>query len=64
MYLCRELTEESYSHIGTRFGGRDHSTVIHAYRKIDEELESDTGLREDVSSLESRLRNQSLSSPL
>jgi chromosomal replication initiator protein len=64
MYLCRELTEESYSHIGTRFGGRDHSTVIHAYRKIDEKLESDTSLREDVSSLESRLRNQSLSSPL
>jgi len=64
MYLCRELTEESYSHIGTRFGGRDHSTVIHAYRKIDEKLESDTGLREDVSSLESRLRNRSLSSSL
>ncbi len=64
MYLCRELTDESYSHIGTRFGGRDHSTVIHAYRKIDEDLESDTSLREDVSSLESRLRNQSLSSPL
>jgi chromosomal replication initiator protein len=64
MYLCRELTDESYSHIGTRFGGRDHSTVIHAYRKIDEKLESDTSLREDVSSLESRLRNQSLSSPL
>ena len=64
MYLCRELTDASYSHIGTRFGGRDHSTVIHAYRKIEEELESDTGLREDVSSLKSRLRNQSLSSPL
>jgi chromosomal replication initiator protein len=64
MYLCRELTDESYSHIGTRFGGRDHSTVIHAYRKIDEKLESDTGLREDVSSLESRLRNRSLSSSL
>jgi chromosomal replication initiator protein len=64
MYLCRELTDESYSHIGTRFGGRDHSTVIHAYRKIDEKLESDTSLREDVSSLKSRLQNQSLSSPL
>jgi chromosomal replication initiator protein len=30
MYLCRELTDESYDHIGSRFGGRDHSTVIHA----------------------------------
>jgi len=64
MYLCRELTDKSYSNIGSRFGGRDHSTVIHAYRKIDEELDSDTGLREDVSSLKSRLQNQSLSSPL
>jgi chromosomal replication initiator protein len=64
MYLCRELTDKSYSNIGSRFGGRDHSTVIHAYRKIDDELDSDTGLREDVSSLKSRLQNQSLSSPL
>jgi len=62
MYLCRELTDKSYSHIGSRFGGRDHSTVIHAYRKIDEELESDAGLQEDISSLKSRLNNRSLSS--
>jgi len=64
MYLCRELTDDSYSHIGSRFGGRDHSTVIHAYRKINEALESDSSLRDDVSSLESRLQNQSLSSSL
>jgi chromosomal replication initiator protein len=64
MYLCRELTDESYSHIGTRFGGRDHSTVIHAYRKIEENLESDADLQDDISSLESRLRNRSLSSPM
>ena len=62
MYLCRELTEESYAHIGSRFGGRDHSTVIHAHRKIDEAQESDAGLRDDISALESQLRNQSLSS--
>ncbi|MFP4227782.1 MAG: helix-turn-helix domain-containing protein, partial [Salinivenus sp.] len=62
MYLCRELTDESYAHIGSRFGGRDHSTVIHAHRKIDEKMESEAGLREDVSALTSRLRNQSLSS--
>ena len=64
MYLCRELTDKSYSNIGSRFGGRDHSTVIHAYRKIEEELDSNTSLREDVSSLKSRLQNRSLSSPL
>ncbi|PSQ95678.1 MAG: chromosomal replication initiator protein DnaA [Bacteroidetes bacterium SW_9_63_38] len=64
MYLCRELTEDSYAHIGTRFGGRDHSTVIHAYRKIEEKVENDTDIQEDVSALQSRIRNQSLSSPL
>ncbi len=64
MYLCRELTDDSYSRIGTRFGGRDHSTVIHAYRKIEEKREEDADLREDISALESRLRNQSLSSAM
>jgi len=64
MYLCRELTDDSYSRIGTRFGGRDHSTVIHAYRKIEEEREDDPDLKEDLSALESRLRNQSLSSAI
>ena len=64
MYLCRELTDDSYAHIGTRFGGRDHSTVIHAYRKIEEKVEENPDLQEDVSALQSRLRNQSLSSPL
>jgi len=62
MYLCRELTEESYSHIGSRFGGRDHSTVIHAYRKIEDALEDDAELKDDVSSLESRLGHRPLSS--
>jgi chromosomal replication initiator protein len=64
MYLCRELTDDSYSRIGTRFGGRDHSTVIHAYRKIEEEREEDPDLQDELSALESRLRNQSLSSAI
>lgn len=64
MYLCRELTDESYSSIGSRFGGRDHSTVIHAYRKIDDAVNSDEDLQDDISSLHSRLRNRSLSSNL
>jgi chromosomal replication initiator protein len=36
MYLCKELTNKSYPDIGRRFGGRDHSTVIHSVRKITE----------------------------
>ena len=35
MYLCRTLTEETYPRIGLEFGGRDHSTVIFAYEKIE-----------------------------
>ena len=38
IYLCRELTEESYPKIGTYFGGRDHSTIINAYQKIENDL--------------------------
>jgi chromosomal replication initiator protein len=64
MYLCRTLTEASYAHIGSRFGGRDHSTVIHAYRKIEDALESDPSLQDDVSTLKSNLQNRSLSSSL
>ncbi len=39
MYLCRELTNSSYADIGEEFGGRDHSTVIHAENKIENKLD-------------------------
>lgn len=39
MYLCRELTEMSLPKIGEEFGGRDHTTVIHAYSKIEEDIQ-------------------------
>ena len=39
-YLCRMLTDQSFPRIGLEFGGRDHSTVIHACDKIEEELKS------------------------
>jgi chromosomal replication initiator protein len=44
MYLARQLTELSLEQIGTYFGGRDHSTVLHACRRVEEALESDTML--------------------
>jgi chromosomal replication initiator protein len=56
MYLARRLTSMSFPEIGSRFGGKDHSTVISAVRKIERLLTTDPGLRSVVSTLESHLR--------
>jgi chromosomal replication initiator protein len=47
MSLCKELTQHSLPEIGDAFGGRDHTTVLHACRKIIELCETDGRLRED-----------------
>ena len=51
MALSKELTEHSLPEIGDAFGGRDHTTVLHACRKIDELVETDGRLREDKAKL-------------
>ncbi len=51
MALAKELTTRSLPEIGRSFGGRDHTTVLHAVRKVAELRESDTGIREDYSNL-------------
>lgn len=56
MYLAKTLTTRSLPDIGRRFGGRDHSTVIHAVNKISEILPSDAVLAEDVEALRRQLR--------
>ena len=48
MYLARDLTESSLPEIGQAFGGRDHSTVIHAIEKIESELKLDPSLQSTV----------------
>ena len=48
MYLSKQLTTRSLPEIGRKFGGRDHTTVIHAVRKIDELCSLDSGIEEDV----------------
>lgn len=48
MYLAKQLTTRSLPEIGRKFGGRDHTTVMHAVRKVDELRERDAGFAEDV----------------
>lgn len=48
MYLAKTLTSKSLPDIGRRFGGRDHTTVIHAVRKIEELRKTDSQIAEDV----------------
>ena len=59
MYLARELTQESLPAIGARFGGRNHSTVLHAHRKIAADLQRDRELVHKVHTLKRRLEGGS-----
>jgi chromosomal replication initiator protein len=58
MYLSRQLTSMSYPEIGSRFGGKDHSTIISAVRKIEKKMAEDPSLRSVVSTLTARLRQR------
>jgi len=51
MYLCKQLTDSSLKTIGLHFGGRDHSTVIHAYQTVQEKLDQNAPLRHDVEAI-------------
>lgn len=57
MYLCRELTTASLEDVGDAFGGRDHTTVMHGYRKIAEERERDPGLQQTLETLMRQLQD-------
>jgi chromosomal replication initiator protein len=56
MYLAKTLTLRSLPEIGRRFGGRDHTTVLHAVRKIEHLVGNDTALAEEVESLKRQLQ--------
>lgn len=57
MYLAKRLTARSLPEIGRRFGGRDHTTVLHAIRKIEKEVAGNQTLREDLGILERLLKD-------
>jgi chromosomal replication initiator protein len=56
MHICKHLTTRSYPDIGRRFGGRDHTTVIHAVRRIDALMAVDEQIARDVDALTRKLR--------
>jgi chromosomal replication initiator protein len=55
MYLCRELTGNTYPHIGTAFNGRDHSTVMHACSKVSATMKKDEHFREKIEELKNKI---------
>jgi chromosomal replication initiator protein len=61
MYLAREHTHETLPAIGRRFGGRDHSTVLHAYKKTSERLGNDPEAFEAVRAISQRLTGSDVS---
>lgn len=56
MYLCRKLTDYSLPQIGNEFGGRDHTTVLHACEKIDKDRQEDTKLDSAIKELMQRIQ--------
>lgn len=58
MYLCRKLTDTSLPKIGEEFGGRDHTTVIHAYEKISQSLKKDEALQDSIAELTKKINQK------
>lgn len=59
MYLAKVLTLRSLPDIARRFGGRDHTTVLHAFRKIEGLVGTDAGLAQEIESLKLELQDRS-----
>src|SRR5690625_751396 len=57
MYLSRQLTDLSLPKIGEEFGGRDHTTVIHAHNKISEMIEKDANFERDIEEIKEQLKS-------
>ena len=58
MYFCKELTETSLANIGAHIGGRDHSTVIHAYKKIEKKVQADGDFKLRINNMKNQISGQ------
>lgn len=57
IYLCKNLTELSYNKIGEYFGGKDHSTIIHAIKKVETFISEDDEIKEKIDKITTDLKN-------
>jgi chromosomal replication initiator protein len=57
MYLSRKLTNASLLEIGEKFGGKDHSTVLHSIKKVEERMSKETPFKEMIENLHSRIKS-------
>ena len=55
MYMCRYMTDQSFPRIGLEFGGKDHTTVMHACNKIEEDLKNNSQLKEIINEFKSKM---------
>ena len=55
MYVAKELTNCSLKTIGLHFGGRDHSTVIHAYQTVEDQMKTDTKFRTAIEQIRKKI---------
>jgi len=56
MYFCKNLTKSSLSTIGSTIGGKDHATVLHAYRTISNLIETDKSFKLQMDEIEKRIK--------
>jgi chromosomal replication initiator protein len=57
MYLSRKLTNASLLEIGEKFGGKDHSTVLHSIKKVEEMMSKEASSKEMIEDLQSRIKS-------
>jgi chromosomal replication initiator protein len=57
MYLCRKLTSASLLEIGDKFGGKDHSTVLHSIKKVEEKMSKEVSFKEMIENLHGKIKS-------
>jgi chromosomal replication initiator protein len=57
MYLSRKLTNASLLDIGEKFGGKDHSTVLHSIKKVEEKISKEPSFKEMIENLYGRIKS-------